>query len=148
MLPRMADAKIRALRQVALFSNCTPRELAFIASRADEASVPAGKELTRQGKLGHTFYVMLDGEAEVRIDGELRGTLRKGDFFGEISMLDRGEGTATVTTTRPCRLMVMSHSQFRDVVKSHDGILVKVLAAMAERLRKDLDYARSAGSRG
>jgi CRP-like cAMP-binding protein len=142
MLRPVADTKIRALKQVPLFVNCTPRELAFIAGEADEVSVPAGKELTRQGKLGHTFYVMLDGEAEVRIDGQHRGTMGKGDFFGEISMLDGGEGTATVTTTSPSRLMVMSHSQFRDVVKNNDGILVKVLGAMATRLRKDLDYAK------
>ncbi len=139
----MRDAKVKALSQVPLFASCTPRELAFIASHADEVAVPAGKELTKQGKLGHTFYVMLEGEAKVEIDGKVRGTLKKGDFFGEISMLDRGEGTATVTTTKPSKLMVMSHSQFRDVMKTHDGILVKVLSAMADRLRQDLSIARS-----
>src|SRR5438270_5700571 len=113
MLRSVADAKTRALSKVPLFEGCTPRELAFIASQADEVSVPAGRELTRQGKLGHSFYVMLDGAADVRIDGEHRRSLGAGDFFGEISMLDRGEGTATITTTSPCRLMVMSHSQFR-----------------------------------
>jgi CRP-like cAMP-binding protein len=143
MLRRVADSKTRALAQVPLFAGCTPRELTFIAARTDEVSVPAGKELTRQGKLGHTFYVMLDGEADVEIDGKHRTTLGTGDFFGEISMLDRGEGTATIVTTSPCRLMVMSHDQFRDVVKSHDGILVKVLAAMARRLRTDLTYAKA-----
>ncbi len=143
MLRRVADTKTKALSQVPLFASCTPKELAFIASRADEVSVPAGKELTRQGKLGHSFYVMLDGKADVEIDGVHRGTLGKGDFFGEISMLDRGEGTATVTTTSPARLMVMSHAQFRDVVKNQDSILVKVLTAMARRLREDLTIAEA-----
>jgi CRP/FNR family transcriptional regulator, cyclic AMP receptor protein len=143
MLRGVADTKTRALAQVPLFAGCTPRELAFIASRADEVNVPAGKELTRQGKLGHSFYVMLDGNAVVRVDGEHRRNLGAGDFFGEISMLDRGEGTATITTTSPSRLMVMSHSQFRDVVKSNDSILVKVLTAMARRLRDDLTVAEA-----
>ena len=89
------------------------------------------------------FCDILEGEAEVTVDGELRNTMRQGDFFGEISMLDQGEGTATIVTTARCRLMVMSHAQFRDVVKSHDGILVKVLEAMARRLRSDLDIART-----
>lgn len=143
MLRRVADTKIKALSQVPLFSGCNGKELAFIAAHADEVSVPAGRELTRQGKLGHSFYVMLDGKADVRIDGGHRGTLGKGDFFGEISMLDGGQGTATITTTSPAKLMVMSHEQFRDVVKNHDGILVKVLAAMARRLRQDLDFSRA-----
>ena len=142
MLPRMADQKVLALSKVPLFAGCTQRELEFIASHTDEVRVPAGRQLTAQGSLGHTFYVMLDGHADVRIDGDRRGSLDAGDFFGEISMLDQGPGTATITTTSPCKLMVMSHSQFRDVVKSHDGILVKVLEAMARRLRNDLQIAR------
>ena len=144
MLPAaMADPKLEALSRVPLFAGCTHRELEFIAAHTDDVSVPARKELTRQGQLGHTFYVLLDGEAEVVIDGAQRNTMREGDFFGEISMLDQGEGTATITTTQPSRLMVMSHAQFRDVVKSNDAILVKVLEAMARRLRSDLGIARA-----
>jgi len=136
------DAKVKALSQVPLFEGCSPRELGFIASRTDEVPVGAGRVLTRQGRPGNSFYVILDGEADVEIDDLKRGTLRKGDFFGEISMLDRGDATATVTTTKPSRLMVMSHSQFRDAVKASESILVKVLAVMGRRLRADLEAVR------
>ncbi|TMC02822.1 MAG: cyclic nucleotide-binding domain-containing protein [Chloroflexi bacterium] len=112
------DAKVKALSQVPLFEGCSSRELGFIASRTDEVPVGAGRVLTKQGRPGNSFYVILDGEAEVEIDGAKRGILKKGDFFGEISMLDRGNATATVTTTKPSRLMVMSHSQFRDAVNT------------------------------
>ena len=64
--------------------------------------------------------------------------MKPGDFFGEISMIDRGVGTATVTTLTPSRLYVMSHAQFRDAVKQNDSLMVKVLLAMGERLRADL----------
>ena len=136
------DAKIKALSQVPLFEGCSPRELGFIASRTDEVPVGAGRVLTKQGKPGNSFYVILDGEADVEVDGAMRGSLKKGDFFGEISMLDRGNATATVTTTKPSRLMVMSHAQFRDAVKASEGILVKVLAVMGRRLRADLEAVR------
>ena len=136
------DAKVKALSQVPLFEGCSPRELGFIASRTDEVPIGAGRVLTKQGRPGNSFYVILDGEAEVEIDGAKRGTLKKGDFFGEISMLDRGNATATVTTTKPSRLMVMSHSQFRDAVKASESILVKVLAVMGRRLRADLEAMR------
>ena len=136
------DAKVKALSQVPLFEGCSPRELGFIASRTDEVPIGAGRVLTKQGRPGNSFYVILDGEAEVEIDGARRGTLKKGDFFGEISMLDRGNATATVTTTKPSRLMVMSHSQFRDAVKASESILVKVLAVMGRRLRADLEAVR------
>ena len=136
------DAKIKALGQVPLFEGCSARELGFIASRTDEVPVGAGRVLTKQGRPGNSFYVILDGEADVEVDGAKRGTLKKGDFFGEISMLDRGNATATVTTTKPSRLMVMSHAQFRDAVKASEGILVKVLAVMGRRLRADLEAVR------
>jgi len=138
MLHAMSDSKLDALAKVPLFANCTKKELQFIASRADEVSVPAGRKLITQGRPGDTFYILLEGEAKVDIDGTRRNTLKAGDFFGEISMLDRGLGTATVTTTKPALLMVMSHSQFRDAIKTNDSILVKVLATMGERLRADL----------
>lgn len=134
----MADHKITALGRVPLFEHLGSRELQFIAREGDEVDVPAGKVLIREGRPGDTFYVILDGEAEVQIGGKRRRILKAGDFFGEISMIDRGLGTATVTTTRPSRLFVMSHAQFRDAIKGSDALLVKVLLAMGERLRADL----------
>ena len=131
------SVKTRVLGQVPLFARCTNRELEFVASRTDEVDVPAGKRLVRQGEPGDSFYVLLEGEADVEVDGELRPTLAPGDFFGEISMLDRGPATATVVTKTPARLMVMSHSQFRDAIKGNDDLLAQVMAAMGERLRAD-----------
>ena len=133
----MSDPKIEALKKVPLFAHASPKELEFVASRTDETPAPAGTQLTKQGSSGNTFYVLLDGEADVTIDGKHRRTLKPGDFFGEISMLDRGPATATVTTKTPVRLMVMSHSQFRDAVKANDDLLLHVMRAVGERLRAD-----------
>ena len=138
MLTPMADSKTQALSRVPLFSQLSKQELEFVASRADEVSVKAGKTLTTQGRPGDSFYILLDGEAYVDVDGKPRRTLQTGDFFGEISMLDRGLASATVTTKTEAKLLVMSHAQFRDAIKGSDGLLVKVLAAMGERLRADM----------
>ncbi len=137
MLQTMPDTKIKALAQVPLFGRATRKELEFIAREGDEVDVPAGRTLTRQDKPGDTFYVILDGKAEVKVDGRPRRVLKTGDFFGEISMIDRGLATATVTTLEPSRMFVMSHAQFRDAIKASDALMVKVLMAMGERLRED-----------
>ena len=134
----MSASKTDLLSRVPLFAQLTRHDLEFVASRADEVDAAAGQVLTTQGRLGDSFYVLLAGEAEVEIDGRPRRTLTTGDFFGEISMLDRGLATATIKCTTPARLLVMSHAQFRDAIKSSDGLLVKVLAAMGERLRADM----------
>jgi protein phosphatase len=134
----MKDAKLQALSRVPLFSRCTRKELEFIAREGDEVNVKAGKTLIRQGKPGNTFYIQLEGESEVVIDGKRRRVMKPGEFFGEISMIDRGLGTATVTTLTDGRLFVMSHSQFRDAIKASEGLMVKVLLAMGARLREDV----------
>ena len=134
----MSDSKTDLLSRVPLFSQLSKRELEFVASRCDEVDVQAGRQLTTQGKPGDSFYLLLAGEAKVEVDGKPRRTMMAGDFFGEISMLDRGLATATITTRTRARLLVMSHAQFRDAVKANDAVLMKVLAAMGERLRADM----------
>ena len=134
----VADPKMGALARVPLFARCTRKELEFIARKGDEVNVPSGKTLIRQGHAGDTFYIQLAGTSEVKVDGKRRRIMNPGDFFGEISMIDRGAGTATVTTLTDGRLFVMSHAQFRDAIKANDGLMVKVLLAMGERLRADL----------
>ena len=143
MLHAMADPKLSALSRVPLFEHCTRKELEFIAKQGDEVDVAAGKTLIRQGKPGDTFYIQLDGESEVKVDGKRRRVMKAGDFFGEISMIDRGLGTATVTTISPGRLFVMSHAQFRDAIKASDSLMIKVLLAMGERLREDVKTSRA-----
>ena len=134
----MSDAKIDALSKVPLFARCSQKELEFLVTRTDEVDVPAGRTLITQGRAGDSFYLLLDGQATVQVDGRDRPALEPGSFFGEISMLDRGPATATVVTSAPSKLMVMSHAQFRDAIRANDQLLSQVMAAMAERLRRDM----------
>jgi CRP/FNR family cyclic AMP-dependent transcriptional regulator len=133
----LRDSKIEALSRVGLFAGCSRSELEFLITRTDEVEAEAGRTLIRQGKPADTFYVLLEGEATVEVDGRQRPPLQPGSFFGEISMLDGGPATATVVTTTPTRLMVMSHTQFRDAIKANERLLLQVMRAMAERLRRD-----------
>jgi len=64
----LSDAKIDALSRVALFAGSSQRELEFLVSRTDEVNVPAGQTLIKQGSLGDTFYLLLDGEATVDVE--------------------------------------------------------------------------------
>ena len=134
----MSDAKIDALSKVPLFARCSQKELEFLVTRTDEVDVPAGRTLITQGRAGDSFYLLLDGQATVQVDDRDRPALEPGSFFGEISMLDRGPATATVVTSAPSKLMVMSHAQFRDAIRANDQLLSQVMAAMAERLRRDM----------
>jgi len=130
----VADQRVEQLRSVPLFGGCTDKELAFIASRADEIDIPAGRVLTEKGKSGGDFFVILDGRAEVDA-AQGKRTLGPGDFFGEIALIDNGPRTATVKATTPMRCLVLGHSQFRDVLHQNGEIALKILRAVTERLR-------------
>ncbi|MEA2645861.1 MAG: family transcriptional regulator, cyclic receptor protein, partial [Chloroflexota bacterium] len=119
--PRTND-KLEALRGVDLFAACSPAQVEVLARQTDEIEVPRGTVLITKGKPSHAFYVLLEGEAEARISPERTVTMEPRNFFGEISMLDRGPATATVVANTRLRVLVMSHQQFRDAIKADPQI--------------------------
>ena len=131
------SGKADRLKGVPLFSHCSKKELDFLSTRVDELTIPAGKTLLVQGQPTDTFYIVLDGEVEVSVDGRPLKRLKAGDFFGEIGMIDRGLATATVTTTQPAQTLALSHAQFRDAIKGNDALVLQLMAAMAQRLREN-----------
>lgn len=131
----MADQKISDLQRMSLFAQCSKPELQSLAQNSDEVDLPPNKVLITQGRPHDTFYLLLAGQVEVAVAGEQPRCLGPGDIFGEISMMDRGPATATVTTRSPIRALVMSHAQFQNAVQANDKIALKVIAVMAQRLR-------------
>ena len=117
-----------------LFARCSKRELAEIASLADEIDLREGKELTRQGERGREFFVLIDGEADVRQDGKRLRKFGPGDFFGEIALVSRIPRTATVVATSPVRALVVTDRAFRTLLEHSPQIQTKVLEALAERV--------------
>jgi CRP/FNR family cyclic AMP-dependent transcriptional regulator len=132
----VADRKVDQLKKMPIFAQCTKSEFANLAMNADEIDIAAGRTLIVQGEPNHTFYLLLKGEVEVDVRGLPPVRLEPGDFFGEISMVAPGAATATVVTRSPVEALVMSHAQFHNAVKADENIALRVLAVMAERLRR------------
>lgn len=128
------DAKIELIKKVPLFAHYTKRELAEIARVADEIDLRVGKALTREGETGKEFIVLLEGTAEVRKNGRKIRTLRAGDFLGEIALLVNVPRTATVVTTSPVRVLVITGRDFKRVLGRSPVTQVKLVEALAERL--------------
>ena len=131
------DTKIALIKQVPLFASLSKAQLAQIASIADEIDLPEGADLTHQGERGGEFLVLIDGEAEVRRNGRKRATIQPGEFFGEIALISNRPRTATVTATKPVRVLVITDASFRSVLLRTPEIGLKILAAFAERLPAD-----------
>ena len=132
------DAKIELLKNVPLFERCSKRELREIATLADELHLPAGRNLAKEGATGKEFVVLVEGEADVRRRGRRINTLHSGDFLGEIALITGAPRTATVTTTSGSRILVITSSSFRRLLREMPSIQQKVLEALAARIPDDL----------
>jgi CRP/FNR family cyclic AMP-dependent transcriptional regulator len=127
------DAKLELLRQVPLFAGCSKRELSEIAMLADELALPEGATLIREGKLGHEFFLLLDGEVEVRRKGRKVAGLADGTFFGEMALVSARPRNATVTAVSPVRVLVVHEQAFRRLLSDSPGIQLKVMQTLADR---------------
>jgi CRP-like cAMP-binding protein len=128
------NAKVDLIRNVPLFGQLSRAEVNEVAKIADEIDVKAGRALTREGDRGNEFFVLLDGAAEVHRGGRKVRMLGPGDFFGEIALVSRSPRTATVTTTVPCDLLVITGTSFRALLDHSPRIQLRVLEALADRL--------------
>jgi CRP/FNR family transcriptional regulator, cyclic AMP receptor protein len=135
------DRKIALIKQVPLFASLGKAQLGKVASIADEIDLPEGTVLTRQGDRGREFFVLIAGEAEVRRNSRKRATIKSGDFFGEIALVSDRPRTATVTATKPVRMLVITDASFRAVLLRTPEIGLKILAAFAERVPPDANLA-------
>jgi len=131
------DAKVDLISKVPLFADLSKKQLGEVAAIADEIDLRAGKVLIREGERGREFFVLLEGEAEVRRKGRKVATSRAGEFFGEIALVSDRPRTATVTATTPVRVLVVNDRDFRELLHRVPQISVKVLRALAERLPAD-----------
>ena len=133
---RGRDSYLDHLARVPMFSACSKKELEKIARASDEIHVDAGHVLVEEGKPGHEFFLILDGTANVLRNGRKIATLGRGQYFGELALLDRGPRSATVKAATDLDVLVLGQREFGGVLDSVPALSRKLLAAMASRLRE------------
>ena len=131
------DAKVELLKKVPLFADCSKSELRELAKSADELDLREGTVLTREGRPGREFFVLIDGTVQVTQKGKKVAELKGGDWLGEIALLTDKPRTATVTASSPVDVLVITDRRFRNVVESMPSIAIKVLGRVSERLTHD-----------
>ena len=129
-----ANAKIELLRHVPLFEGCSKQELQKIAQIADQLDMPEGKVLIKEGDRGREFFVIVEGDVEVRRKGRRVKNLGPGDFIGEISLLSKIPRVATVKSLTPVSLLVITDRAFLALLEQAPSLAVKVARTLAERV--------------
>jgi CRP/FNR family cyclic AMP-dependent transcriptional regulator len=126
---------VDTLGGLTLFADLTRPQLEQVAHKMTEESYPVGQRILRQGFTGTGFYVILDGEVAIKIDGEERARLQKGDFFGEMSILLGEPPVADVVTTRQLNVLHLGGPELEGFLRDHPQVMYRMLKTVAMRLR-------------
>lgn len=118
-----------------LFADLSSPQLSEIAHTFEEVAFAEGERVLRQGLTGSGFHVILDGEANVVVDGQPRAKLGRGDFFGEVSILLGEAPIADIVAVRPLRCLILAGPQVERFLVDHPRVLYRMLQAQSRRLR-------------
>ncbi len=128
------------LKKVPLFSNLTDRQLGMLYTAGIIKQFAKGCTIVKQNDPGNTFYIVISGRAKVTLiheDGKeiVLSILKKGNFFGELSLLDDEPRSANVIIMEDAVLFLLTRVQFHQLIISRPEILGKVLKEICSRLR-------------
>jgi CRP/FNR family transcriptional regulator len=136
-----AEATIELLRRVSLFTELSPEELEKVARVAVPRSYPAGSIILREGDAGDTCYILRSGGARVvrqHADGRAitLTNLGPGEIFGELAMFGGEVRSATVEALDDVQAVAILAGDLKRMLGEHPEIAVKLLGALAARLRE------------
>ena len=128
------------LRAIPLFKDLSDKDLALINDLAIDKQVTKGNVVLTEGEVGDSLYAIISGRVKVFIGDEdgreiILKILGPGDFFGEMSLIDKQPRSASVSTLENCVFKVLSHSAFEASVEMAPRIATLVMQALAKRLR-------------
>jgi CRP-like cAMP-binding protein len=127
------------LAQTSLFADLTRPQLESVAHEFEEEAFAEGQRVIRQGLSGSGMYVILDGVAVVRLDGDEIARLGRGDFFGEISILTDGPPTSDVVAATLLRCLVIPRPELERFLLARPQVMLRMLRSEANRLRGMLE---------
>jgi CRP-like cAMP-binding protein len=134
----MSNAVVDVLATVPLLSTLDRDLIERLAADFRERSIPAGTVVVRQGETRDSgFFVVVEGEVIVSVDGVEVGRLHAGEYFGEIAMISDRPRTATVTAATAVRCLVLLQAEFRALVRSDPDVRWKLLDKVDEELLRD-----------
>jgi len=133
------EGSAEVIEQVPLFTGLSDGDVTQIASMFKERRFRAGETITKEGVGAAAFFVIESGEATVTIHGKPVRTLGRGDYFGEIALIDEGARSATVTASTDVVCHGLTFWEFRPLVQTNATIAWNLLQTLAKRLRSAAD---------
>ena len=127
----------------------TYKEITQLLEVIHISHVQKNETLIEQGAIGEDMFVILKGEVQVIIDGQEVACLKPGNYFGEMSLIDKSPRSATIVSKGPCKLMRLEREELFPLLKREPRIGLKVfwafLQTMNQRLRDNNKLLQNIG---
>ena len=131
----MAGVPLEAVRHVPLFIDWNEHEVQEITRLFNEHHFSKGETVVEEGSVGDSFFLIDSGEAGVFIGGKGRTTLKPGDYFGEIALIDGGTRMASIIASTDLVCYELTSRDFRSLVESNGVLGWKLLQQLVKFLR-------------
>ena len=126
---------IEVIQHVPLFADWDKHEIQEVTRLFSEHRFSKGETVVKEASLGDSIFVIASGEAGVFIDGKGRTTLRPGDYFGEIALIDAGTRMASIIASTDLVCYELTSRNFRSLVESNGVLGWKLLQHLVKFLR-------------
>jgi len=104
------------------------------------ATYSAGDVIFREGELGTEMYIIQDGEVDIikhiNDESHLLSKLEKGDFFGEMAVLESVARTADAVAITDVKALVINGARFDEMLRKNPEIAVRIIRKYSQRLRE------------
>ncbi|RZK30327.1 MAG: cyclic nucleotide-binding domain-containing protein, partial [Hymenobacter sp.] len=123
-------------QQTALFAETPENVLSSIVPIMQEVSFAAGQQIFAKGDLGASLFIMYEGAVGVFNGPQLLATFGKGDFFGELALLDAEPRSAAAVAQGAVTAFRLDQEDFYDVMEERPEVLRNILRVLCQRLRR------------
>ena len=135
----MPKSSLQMLASVGLFEGLSKKELSQIHSQAREGEFAPEDVIVSEGETGVGFHLIISGRAKVLTGKKVLANLGPGEFFGELSLIDRGPRTATVVAQTNLKTLSLVSWEFLPLLDRNPRIARKILVEITKRLRNERD---------
>jgi CRP-like cAMP-binding protein len=123
------------LGKIPLFAGISTEQLLAVSEIAEDVEFSSGEEVFRKGSMGQHLYVLVKGEVKV-LSGDLHlATLKAGECFGELALLDHSTRTATIRALGPITCLKLARTDFEDLLDVSPDLSRAVMHVLSQRLR-------------
>ncbi|WP_022824163.1 cyclic nucleotide-binding domain-containing protein [Hymenobacter norwichensis] len=131
-----AQERVQVLHNTALFAETPENVLSSIVPIMKEVTFSEGEQIFAKGDLGTSLFIVYEGEVCIMNGNQQLATFRKGDFFGELALLDAEPRSASAAACGPVVAFRLDQEDFYDVMEERGEVLRNVLRVLCQRLRR------------